>query len=410
MEFVYALLVLVLAVFIAAFILLVVGTIYFDFSNSEIPLGVDQPVKLRIVHSIVIGTAVLGKILEKLGLCSQLGFTRYMRCLKKLGEDPKLFIKDLQFGKVPVRIYQPRAPSAGRRRGVIYFHGGGWVFGSIDSHEPICRYIARESESVVVSVEYRLAPEHTYPAPYEDCLTATTHFMKTAEDYGVDPACIIISGDSAGGNLAAAVCQTLVGRPDLPKVHAQVLIYPCLQAIDFNLPSYQQHCGVPLLFRERTAFYVLQYLKGDASFLEDVLEGSHMPVDVKLKFRKWLSADNIPKEFKVRGYKPKVPIECSNEVYEAVKKICEPAFSPLLTEDAVVRQLPKSFILTCEYDVLRDDALLYKKRLEDGGVPVTWYHIENGFHGIISLFDSGRLSFPAGKKGLDNIVNFLRSL
>uniref|UniRef100_A0A8C0IWH5 Alpha/beta hydrolase fold-3 domain-containing protein n=1 Tax=Chelonoidis abingdonii TaxID=106734 RepID=A0A8C0IWH5_CHEAB len=176
MEFVYALLVLVLAVFIAAFILLVVGTIYFDLSNSEIPLGVDQP------------------ILEKLGLCSQLGFTRYMRQGRKLGEDPKLFIKDLQFGKVPVRIYQPRAPSAGRRRGVIYFHGGGWMFGSIS------KIFNRKNM-------YRLAPEHTYPAQYEDCLTATTHFMKTAEDYGVDPTCIIISGDSAGGNLAAAVYQ-----------------------------------------------------------------------------------------------------------------------------------------------------------------------------------------------------------
>uniref|UniRef100_A0A8C8S458 Alpha/beta hydrolase fold-3 domain-containing protein n=1 Tax=Pelusios castaneus TaxID=367368 RepID=A0A8C8S458_9SAUR len=410
MEFAHALLVLVLAVFIAAFILLVVGTIYFDLSNSEIPPGVDQPVKLRIIHSVLIGTAVLGKIFEKLGLCSQVGFVRNMRWVKKFGKDPKLFIKDLKFGTVPVRVYQPRAPSAGQRRGVIFFHGGGWIFGSIDTHETLCRYIARESESVVVSVEYRLAPEHTYPAQYEDCLTATTHFMKTAEDYGVDPACIIVSGDSAGGNLAAAVCQTLISRPDLPKIHAQVLIYPCLQAIDFNLPSYQQNCSVPLLFRERTAFYVLQYLKGDASFLEDVLEGSHMPVDVKLKFRKWLSADNIPKEFKVRGYKSQVLTAGSNEVYEAVKKICEPTFSPLLADDAIVRQLPESFILTCEYDVLRDDGLLYKKRLEDSGVPVIWYHIENGFHGILSLFNHGRLSFPSGKRGLDSIVNFLRRL
>uniref|UniRef100_K7FCZ0 Alpha/beta hydrolase fold-3 domain-containing protein n=1 Tax=Pelodiscus sinensis TaxID=13735 RepID=K7FCZ0_PELSI len=410
MAFAYMLLVLVLAVFIAAFILLVVGTIYFALSNSEIPPGVDQPVKLRLLHIILTGTAVLGKILERLGLCSQVGFVRYMRQGKKLGEDPKLFIKDLQFGRVPVRLYQPQAPSAGRRRGVIYFHGGGWMFGSIDSYETVCRYIAGESESVVVSVEYRLAPEHTYPAQYEDCLAASTHFMKMAEDYGVDPACIILAGDSAGGNLAAAVCQTLVTSADLPKVHAQLLIYPCLQAIDFNLPSYQQNRGVPILFRERAAFYVLQYLTGDASFLEDVLEGSHLPVDVKLKFRKWLSADNIPKEFKVRGYKPKVPIGCSLEVYEAVKGLCEPSFSPLLAEEAVVHQLPASFILTCEYDVLRDDGLLYKKRLEDSGVPVTWYHIENGFHGVISLFGHGGLSFPTGKKGLDSIVSFLRSL
>uniref|UniRef100_K7FE86 Alpha/beta hydrolase fold-3 domain-containing protein n=1 Tax=Pelodiscus sinensis TaxID=13735 RepID=K7FE86_PELSI len=131
MAFAYALLMLVLAVFIAAFILLVVGTIYFALSNSEIPPGVDQPVKLRLLHIILTGTAVLGKILERLGLCSQVGFFSYMYQGKKLGEDPKLFIKDLQFGRVPVRLYQPRAPSVGRRRGVIYFHGGGWMFGSI---------------------------------------------------------------------------------------------------------------------------------------------------------------------------------------------------------------------------------------------------------------------------------------
>ncbi|NXJ91731.1 ADCL4 protein, partial [Corythaixoides concolor] len=102
------------------------------------------------------------------------------------------------------------------------------------SHEKLCRYIARESESVVVSVGYRLAPEHKYPAAYEDCLNATIHFMKNIEHYGVDPARIIVCGDSAGGNLAAAVSQTLAERSDLPKLRAQILIYPGLQALDFN--------------------------------------------------------------------------------------------------------------------------------------------------------------------------------
>ncbi|NXA40540.1 ADCL4 protein, partial [Eudromia elegans] len=159
------------------------------------------------------------------------------------------------------------------------------------TYEKVCRYIARESESVVVSVEYRLAPEHKYPAAYEDCLNATLHFMKNIEHYGVDPACIIVSGDSAGGNLAAAVSQTLASRSDLPKLRAQILIYPGLQALDFNLPSYQQNRAVPLLLRERAAFFALQYLNGDASHVEEVLEGSHIPADIRLKYRKWVSAD-----------------------------------------------------------------------------------------------------------------------
>ncbi|NWV57002.1 ADCL3 protein, partial [Daphoenositta chrysoptera] len=159
------------------------------------------------------------------------------------------------------------------------------------THEKLCRFIARESDSVVVSVGYRLAPEHKYPAAYEDCLSATQHFLQQLQRYGVDPARVIVCGDSAGGNLAAAVSQTLAGSSQLPRLRAQILIYPGLQALDFNLPSYQQNRGVPLLFRERAAFYVLQYLNGNAINLEEVLEGSHLPIDVQLNYRKWVSAE-----------------------------------------------------------------------------------------------------------------------
>ncbi|NXJ12463.1 ADCL4 protein, partial [Odontophorus gujanensis] len=351
-----------------------------------------------------------GRILEKTGLCSQITFGRYVRQGRRLRVDPKLFIQDLQFNKVPVRVYQPKATSHGRRRGILFFHGGGWVFGSLDTYEKVCRYLSRESESVVVSVQYRLAPEHKYPAAYEDCLNATVHFMRNAEHYGVDPARISVCGDSAGGNLAAAVSQTLAGRPDLPRLRAQVLIYPGLQALDFNLPSYHQNRGVPLLFRERAAFFALQYLNGDASHMQEVLKGSHIPPDMRQKYRKWVSPDNIPERFKARGVKPLNPTDFMAEVYETVKRFCEPNLCPLLAEDAVVHQLPESFILTCEYDVLRDDGLLYKKRLEDNGVRVTWCHLEDGFHGIISLYDYGGLSFPSGKRGLDSVVSFLKGL
>uniref|UniRef100_A0A8C0E8U8 Alpha/beta hydrolase fold-3 domain-containing protein n=1 Tax=Bubo bubo TaxID=30461 RepID=A0A8C0E8U8_BUBBB len=410
MAVVYTLLVLFLAVFVAGFILLVMGAINFDFSNSEIPPGVNQPVKLRIIHIILISRAVVGKILENIGICSQVSFVRYIQGRKTLRVDPKLFIKDLWFEKVPVRIYQPKVPSASQRRGVMFFHGGGWVFGSLETHEKLCRSIARESESVVVSVGYRLAPEHKYPAAYEDCLNATIHFMKNIEHYGVDPARIIVCGDSAGGNLAAAVSQTLAGGSDLPKLRAQILIYPGLQAVDFNLPSYQQNQGVPLLIRKHAAFFALQYLNGDALHMQEVLEGSHIPPDMRLKYRKWVSPDNIPEKFKARGYKPHKPREFKAEVFEKVKRLCEPNLCPLLVEDAVVQQLPESFILTCEYDVLRDDGLLYKKRLEDNGVRVTWYHLEDGFHGVIGLYDYRGLSFPAGKRGLDRIVKFIKGL
>ncbi|CAM9749455.1 unnamed protein product [Bubo scandiacus] len=410
MVFFYILLVILLVIFTASFILAIIETIQSDYFNLSIPPGVNNPGNLRILLASMITTTAMGKILEKAGVCSQIAFTRYLQSGRKLGPDPQLWLQDARFAGVPVRVYRPRAPSAGLRAGAIFFHGGGWLYCSIDSHEKICRYIARESESVVVSVGYRLAPEHKYPAAYEDCLNATIHFMKNIEHYGVDPARIIVCGDSAGGNLAAAVSQTLAGGSDLPKLRAQILIYPGLQALDFNLPSYQQNQGVPLLIRKHAAFFALQYLNGDALHMQEVLEGSHIPPDMRLKYRKWVSPDNIPEKFKARGYKPHKPREFKAEVFEKVKRLCEPNLCPLLVEDAVVQQLPESFILTCEYDVLRDDGLLYKKRLEDNGVRVTWYHLEDGFHGVIGLYDYRRLSFPAGKRGLDRIVKFIKGL
>ncbi|XP_078498941.1 arylacetamide deacetylase-like 4 [Lissotriton helveticus] len=394
------------------FFLLVAGVIYFEYVNSDLPPGLAHPGKLRFVHGMMIGTAVLAKIFENLGVCSQVAFTRYAReqlFRINVGQDSKLFIKDLQFDEIPVRVYQPKSPSSGRRKGVMFFHGGGWMFGSIDSYDHLCCYISRETESVVVSVGYRLSPEHRYPAHYEDCFKATVHFLKTAEDYGVDPSRVIISGDSAGGTLAAAVCQGLVDRKGLTKPCAQVLIYPLVQMADFNLPSYQQNRSVPILYRERAAFYVLQYLNGDMSLIEEVLEGEHVPDDKKLKFQKWLSSDNIPDEFKVRGYKPHTVSSEAENVFDQVKDAFEMASSPLLSDDLIICSLPKAYILTCEYDVLRDDGLLYKKRLENSGVPVTWYHKRDGFHGEISFFEGSLFAFPSAKLAVDDIVNFIKS-
>ncbi|CAM4575657.1 unnamed protein product [Lepidochelys kempii] len=236
--------------------------------------------------------------------------------------------------------------------------------------------------------------------------------MRHVEDYQVDPARIIICGDSCGGNFATAICQILVSRTDLPKIRAQVLIYPGLQGLDFYLPSYQQNRSVPFLFQDRIAYFCLRYLNKDTSVVEDVLKSSHVPEDMKLKYKKWISADNIPEEFKIRGYKPqKLPsYKYKHDVHEVTKQMLEVMFSPLLAEDAIVCQLPESYILTCEFDVLRDDGLLYKKRLEDNGVRVSWYHNEDGFHGVLAFFGFGIFSFPSAKKILDNTVNFIKKL
>uniref|UniRef100_A0A8C8VKY8 Alpha/beta hydrolase fold-3 domain-containing protein n=1 Tax=Pelusios castaneus TaxID=367368 RepID=A0A8C8VKY8_9SAUR len=346
-------------------------------------------------------------IFEKLGICSDLRLLRLIFDGLPLWRDSKLLIRDLKFDEVPVRVYQAKAPSAGQRKGVLYFHGGAGVLGSL-----MCRYIARETDSVVVSVGYRLAPEYLYPSQYWDCLSATIHFMRNLEDYQVDPASIIICGDSCGANFATAICQILVNRTDLPKVRAQVLIYPGLQGLDFYLPSYQQNHSVPLLFQDRVVYFCLRYLSKDTSVVEDVLKSSHVPEDMKLKYKKWISADNIPEEFKIRSYKPpELPLyQYKHDIHDVSKQMLEVMFSPLLAEDAIICHLPECYILTCEFDVLRDDGLLYKKRLEDNGIRVSWYHNENGFHGILAFFGYGIFSFPSAKKMLDNIVNFIKTI
>ncbi|XP_064253347.1 arylacetamide deacetylase-like 4 [Passer domesticus] len=408
MAFFYLLPVILLVIFVASFISAIIRTIRTEYANCSIPPGVSSPGKLRLIVAALIVTSTLGRIFEKMELCSSLAFRRLVFSGRRPGPAPGVRQEDGRFGRVPVRLYRPRAPAP--CSAVLLFHGGGWICCSLDSHERICQYIAKESGSLVVSVGYRLAPEHKYPAAYEDCLSATLHFLQHLQHYGVDPARVTVCGDSAGGNLAAAVSQTLAGSSELPRLRAQILIYPGLQALDFNLPSYQQNRGVPLLFRERAVFYSLQYVQGNTSNLEEVLEGSHIPPDMRLKYRKWVSPDNIPEEFKVRGYKPHQPSEFKPEVFEKVKRIREPTLCPLFAEDTIIQQLPETFILTCEYDVLRDDGLLYKKRLEDNGVRVTWHHLEDGFHGIVNLFDYYGLSFPSGKRGLDRVVAFIKGL
>ncbi|XP_053137314.1 arylacetamide deacetylase-like 3 [Hemicordylus capensis] len=346
-----------------------------------------------------------------MGLSNHHIVTRFfMNGFPILKQDPKLHIKKLQFDGVPVKQYQPREDHTKHQRGILFFHGGIGMCCSTDTYERVCRYLARESTSFVVSVAYRLAPEHPYPAQFEDCLKATIHLLKNAKEYGVDPDCILVGGDSSGATLAAAVCQELVKRTDLPKVRAQILLHPFLQAVDFNLPSYQQNAFVPVLSKRTLLELGLKYLGKDSSFVQAAMKGSHVPEDMKIKWKSWINPDHIPKRFKSRGYKPPPPTPFSPKVLEQCKECFETTFSPLLAEDDIISQLPETYILTCEYDVLRDDGLLYKKRLEDAGVGVTWEHLEDAFHAIAFVLDMPVFPFSCAKRKMDRIVKFITGL
>src|SRR5215207_6871848 len=145
-------------------------------------------------------------------------------------------------GPVAVRIYTPEGD--GPFPVLIYFHGGGWVIGSIDTVDSPCRTLANAAGCVIVSIDYRLAPEHKFPAAPEDCYVATRWVVENAAGLNGDPACVAIGGDSAGGNLAAVVALMARDRGG-PALVFQLLIYPVTN-YDFNTASYQENADVSL--------------------------------------------------------------------------------------------------------------------------------------------------------------------
>ncbi|XP_044308294.1 arylacetamide deacetylase-like 4 [Varanus komodoensis] len=389
---------------------LLLWAICYNLTRTYIPAEISQRAKLGCANLILGFFTALGLFLEKVGICHRYRIWRVVINGVPPLKDSSLIIEDLLFDNVPVRVYRLKASPAGNKRGMLYLHGGVGLIGSIQAYERVARHIARESGTVVVSVGFRLAPEHQYPASLIDCQIAAIHFLKNAEDYGVDPNRIIIGGDSSGATFAAATCQYLVARNDLPKVRAQILLSPFLQAVDFNLPSYQQNHSIPPLFKKRAIKLGFLYLTGKFVDLDGIMKNAHVPEELKEKYGKWISADYIPDEFKIRGYVPLVPAPFSEKLYEICKEALDPMFSPLLAEESTISQQPEAFILTCEYDVVRDDGLLYKKRLEDNGVPVTWLHIKDGFHGMTFGIDYGLMEFPSTPKIFQHLLNFLKDM
>lgn len=229
---------------------------------------------------------------------------------------------------VPVRLYRP--DGAGERSPlVVYFHGGGWQMGSLDSHDGICRALANRTGFVVLSVDYRRPPEHVFPAAAEDCYAALTWAVRQADELGIDPSRVAVAGDSAGGNLAAAV--TLRARDeDGPSIGAQVLFYPAT-TFDLDLGFDLEFEGM-ILFRDEVQWHK------DAYFAQ---------------------ADDAS----------------------------SPWASPL---GADLTGLPPALVVTAEYDPIRPQGELYAAKLTRCGVPTTWKRFDGMVHGFAQfpmLFD-----------------------
>ena len=227
-------------------------------------------------------------------------------------------------GEIPVRVYRPegRAPLPA----LVYFHGGGWVIGSLETHDGSCRDLANRIGCVVVSVDYRLAPEARYPAAAEDCYAATKWVAGNAKALGVDAARLGIGGDSAGGNLAAVVALMARDRGG-PALRHQLLIYPVTDA-DFSRASY----------RENAEGYLLT-----------------------TKAMEWFWGHYVPDPARRQ----------------------EPYAAPLRAKE--LSGLPPAFVLTAEYDPLRDEGEAYAKRLQQAGVKTRLQRYDGAIHGFFAM-------------------------
>ncbi|NP_001178697.1 arylacetamide deacetylase-like 3 [Rattus norvegicus] len=376
--------------------------------TEHIPEGITHPMRLRVLSCLLQLSLTWGMLFEKLGLCYAPQFASFLHDLMPLKKDPDVVVKDVHFETIPVKLYKPKKPSSVPRIGIIFFHGGGTILGSLRTHHSICLRLSKDCDAVVISVGYRKSPMYKYPVMKDDCVAATTHFLRSLDVYGVDPDRLVVCGDSVGGTAAAVTSQTVVHRKDLPQIRAQILIYPSLQLVDFGSPSYQQNFNVPLLTSNLALYCFCCHLDVKLSWQSVIKSGRHLPPEIWEKYRKWLGVENIPERFKKQGYKPIPRGPVNNEVYQEIKTALNNTCSPLLAEDSLVSQLPETCIVSCEYDLFRDHSLLYKKRLEALGVPVTWHHMEDGFHGVLNTFEFGLLSIPCSLRIMDLIIRFIK--
>ncbi|XP_026863824.2 neutral cholesterol ester hydrolase 1 isoform X1 [Electrophorus electricus] len=397
-------------------VLLSVAASYYIY--LPLPSTITEPWKLMLLDAVFRCMMHVGNLIQDLGLCHHVRVLNFVVSVLELrGPRSSEFVRvtDTSFSGVPARVFESIAPGPERlKRGVIYFHGGGWALGSgrMRSYDLLCRKMAEELDAVIISVDYKLAPDAHFPEQYDDALSACRHILKAEvlASLSMDPERVAVSGDSAGGNLAAAVTQQLAVDTSVSvRLKAQALVYPVLQALDFNTPSYQQNSDVPILYRPLMARFWLEYLSGDLSLVPYLLANNHTALDQSQEAEEAWAKVNWTRLLAPtfhKHYKPVVPRQGTPRLLEQLPGLLDVRAAPLLAEGGVLEKVPPAYILTCEHDVLRDDGLMYAQRLEEAGVAVTSDHYEEGFHGCM-VFAFWPVCFSVGKRSLRNYISWL---
>jgi acetyl esterase len=229
-------------------------------------------------------------------------------------------------GPIPLRVYTPVAAGGAPLPAIVYFHGGGFVVGDLDCYDGLCRTLTNDSGCRVISVDYRLAPEHPFPAAVEDCFAAAKWVEENAPDLGVDPNALAIAGDSAGGNLAAVTCLLAKENKGAPRIAFQLLIYP---VTGFVTGHSQRPFGTGYFLENRTI--------------------------------EWFRDHYIAKD----------------------TDLSDPRLSPLDAKD--VSGLPPTYIVTAGFDPLREEAIAYGEKLKQAGVKVSLVDYPTMIHGFFSM-------------------------
>ncbi len=247
------------------------------------------------------------------------------------------------------RLYRP--PDAAGLPVLVYLHGGGWVAGSVATHDPFCRLLSQAAEIIVISVEYRLAPEYPYPAAVEDTLTAVQWTIEKAAAWGGDSAQLALGGDSAGANLAAVAANQLCATPTVQPLHALLLLYP---VTDHPIANH-------------------------ASYIENAT-GYGLEANTMHWFWQQYAPDISPHDANV---------------------------SPLQLQK--VPALPPTLIATAEYDVLRDEGIAYAEKLAMAGIAVTHLHAPDMHHNFVA-FPGTVQRFPQSDATLAQISQWLQAV
>ncbi|MDJ0705287.1 MAG: alpha/beta hydrolase [Leptolyngbyaceae cyanobacterium MO_188.B28] len=245
-------------------------------------------------------------------------------------------------GDIPIRLYYPSTQTTLPL--VLFFHGGGWVYGNFQTHDRMCRRIARDTGAIVLAVRYRLAPFFKYPTALEDCYDTLLWAVENAHSLKADPKQVIVMGDSAGGNIATAVClmEKDQGHQLIAK---QVLLYPVTSG-QLDQPSIEKNANAPILTKSRMQFFVEQYARDQV----DVLQ---------------------------------------------------PYFSPLFSQD--LSNLPSALIITAEYDPLHDQAQAYAQGLQEAGTSVKLIDYARMIHGFLSFPTFCKAALPAFEEVAEHI-------